>query len=69
MYKNISPLGKENLKNDWYINEQMVHERHSPIKNLNANYEHTFAKARRTQNQNLDRNSTIAQINMQRHHS
>ena len=47
----------------------MVREPQSPIKNLNTNYEHTFAKARRAQNQNLDRNATIGQINLQRDHS
>ena len=47
MFKNKCTVGKENIKADWLLNEQIKKGPVSPIKNHSNTFEHTFAKARR----------------------
>jgi hypothetical protein len=46
MFKGKSPLGKENLMNEWFGNDQMKLGL-SPVKNQSSHFEHSFANVRK----------------------
>lgn len=55
MFKNRSPLGKENMYNEWLTNEP-VKSGMSPIKNPNSYFEHSFANVRKGKYVQQDKN-------------
>jgi hypothetical protein len=60
MFKNKSPLGKENLINDWFNNEQ-TRVGMSPIKSPGGHLEPSFSKTRKIKNTYTDRTLPTAQ--------
>lgn len=59
MFKNKSPVGKENLINDWFVNEQ-TKKGLSPVKNQTSHFEHSFANARKAKNIYQERGPQLA---------
>jgi len=59
MFKNKSPLGKENFINEWYINEP-IKGGISPNKTSPLHAEPSFSKVRKHKNTNLERYPQLA---------
>lgn len=66
MFKNKSPMGKENLINDWFVNEQTKIGL-SPAKNHTSHSDHSFANARKAKNIHHERLTQQPQTGLIKH--